>query len=200
MGRVPRPDFEGAFVHVFTRGNNRAPVFLDGFDYADWLALLGRTVKRFGLICHAYCVMPNHYHLLFETSLEPLSRGMRLLNGAFAQRTNLRYDRTGHLFERPYGLELVETDSHLLELCRYIPLNPVRAGLRERAADWEASSYRATAGLQSGPPFLTTGFVRSLFGSGERALTLYREFVAAGAASARAMSRDQVPGHGSRGQ
>jgi REP-associated tyrosine transposase len=193
VGRRPRQPFDRAFVHAYTRGNNRAPIFFDEIDYDGWLRLLSRTVKRFGWTCHAYCLMPNHYHLLIETSQERLSAGMRHLNGAFAQRVNVRYDRTGHVFEGPYREELVTDDAYLLELCRYVPLNPVRARLCERADDWARSSYRATAGLEHPPPFLTVSFVRSLFGKGPAALERYRAFTADGARSYADTSRDQVP-------
>ena len=200
MGRRPRVPFEREFVHAYTRGNNRARVCLDELDFVAWLRLLDRTVGLFGWRCHAYCLMPNHYHLLLETSQSDLSRGMRHLNGSFAQRLNKRYERTGHVFEGPYRIELVEAQSHLLELCRYIPLNPVRAALVMRAEDWRLSSYRATAGLEHAPPFLTTSFVRSLFGRDSTARRRYREFVGAGERSHRAMSRDLVPGHGGLGR
>ncbi|HKI92425.1 MAG TPA: transposase, partial [Gaiellaceae bacterium] len=95
MGPRPRAQFDHAFVHAYTRGNNRGGVFFDEFDYVGWLRLLDRTIRRFGWRCHAYCLMPNHYHLLLETSQERLSPGMRHLNGSFAQRINLRYARTG---------------------------------------------------------------------------------------------------------
>jgi REP-associated tyrosine transposase len=199
VGRRGREPFDRAFVHAYTRGNNRGPVFLDEFDYSAWLRLLDRTVKRFEWICHAYCLMPNHYHLLLEVSQARLSAGMRHLNGAFAQRVNLRYAWSGHVFEGPYRVELVESQAHLLELCRYIPLNPVRARIRPHAADWPLSSYRATAGLEHVPPLLTVSLVRSLFGRGLPAIARYREFVADGALSdtSRAdTARDLVPRHG----
>lgn len=200
MGSRPRPQFDHAFVHAYTRGNNRGSVFFDEFDYVGWLRLLDRTVRRFDWRCHAYCLMPNHYHLLLETSRERLSQGMRHLNGSFAQRINVRYARTGHVFEGPYRTELVDDDSYLLELCRYVPLNPVRARLRKRAEDWPWSSFRATAGLEHTPPFLTVSFVRSLFGPPSIACARYREFVAAGAMASAATSRDLVAGPGGSGQ
>jgi REP element-mobilizing transposase RayT len=200
VGAVPRPRYEREFVHAYTRGNNRADLFFDEFDYSGWLRLLARTVTRFRWKCHAYCLMPNHYHLLLEVSRERLSAGMRHLNGSFAQRINVRYDRTGHVFEGPYHEELVNDDSYLLELCRYIPLNPVRAKLCSGASDWLASSYRATAGLDHPPPFLTVSFVRSLFGTASTALERYRQFVAEGALRHADMSRDQVAGRGSSGR
>jgi REP-associated tyrosine transposase len=200
VGRRTRSPFEREFVHAYTRGNNRAQIYFDEFDYVAWLRLVDRTVARFGWTCHAFCLMPNHYHLLLETSQPRLSAGMRHLNGSFAQRVNRRYDGTGHVFEGPYRIELVEEESHLLELCRYIPLNPVRACLVHRAEDWLWSSFRATAGLEHAPPFLRTSFVRSLFGRGALAVTAYREFVRAGESAVVATSRDQVPGRGGFGQ
>jgi REP-associated tyrosine transposase len=196
VGRQLRADFGTGFVHAYARGNNRSVVYMDEFDYVAWLRLLGIVVTRFGWRCHAYCLMPNHYHLLLETTQERLSPGMHRLNGAFAQRMNKRYERTGHAFEGPYRIELVENDGHLLELCRYIPLNAVRARLCEKVDEWKWSSYRATAGLEHAPPYLTTSLVRSLFGKGPTACTVYREFVAAGAL---AMSRDLVQGHAGSG-
>jgi putative transposase len=190
MGRRTRFEFGTGFVHAYTRGNNRGPVFHDEFDYVGWLCLLADAVDLCEWRCHAYCLMPNHYHVLLETTQERLSVGMRELNRRFALRMNKRYERTGHLFEGPYRMALVETESHLLELCRYIPLNPVRAGLCVDAADWPWSSYRATAGLEHAPPYLVISLVQSLFGTKGTAAAVYREFVAA---AARDMSLDLVP-------
>jgi REP-associated tyrosine transposase len=200
MGRRPREQFDRELVHAYTRGNNRARIFFDELDYDAWLRILDRTVKRFHWTCHAYCLMPNHYHLLLETSQERISAGMQHLNGSFAQRVNVRYDRTGHVFEGPYHEELVEDDAHLLELCRYVPLNPVRARLCSGAGDWSRSSYLATAGLERPPPFLTVSFVRSLFGQGPAALARYRAFVADGAMACAETSTDLVPRRGLPGR
>jgi REP element-mobilizing transposase RayT len=199
MGRRTRLPFDHGFVHAYTRGNNRSAIVFDEWDSTAWLRLLGETVLRFGWRCHAYCLMPNHYHLLLETSQERISLGMRHLNGAFAQRINRRYARTGHVFEGPYREEVVTEERHLLELTRYVPLNPVRARLRKRAEDWPLSSYRATAGLEHRPPFLAVSFVRSLFGKGDVALERYRAFVTEGAMSTATTSGDLVPGRGGFG-
>ncbi|HET7567695.1 MAG TPA: transposase, partial [Gaiellaceae bacterium] len=194
MGRRPRTPFESELVHVYTRGNNRAAVFRDDFDYVAWLRILERALRRYGVECHAYCLLPNHYHLLLRGSREEISRVMRHVNGSYAQRINVRYDRTGHVFEGPYHEELIADQAHLLEVCCYIPLNPVRARLSRRPEHWTYSSYRATAGLEHRPPFLIVSFTRSLFGRGDGARERYRAFVADGIASARDMSRDQVRG------
>jgi putative transposase len=196
MGRRRRVEFGTGFVHAWTRGNNRQPVFYDEFDYVAWLQLLGDVVGRYEWRCHAYCLMPNHYHLLLETTQPQLSLGMWELNRRFAQRINMRYDRTGHVVEGPYRMERIETDSHLREVCRYIPLNPARARLCCDPADWRWSSYRPTAGLEHAPPFLKTSLVRSLFGTPKTSIAAYCDFVAAGV---RDMSPYQVQGRGGFG-
>lgn len=200
MGRRTRVPFEREFVHAFTRGNNRARIFFDEFDYVEWLRMVARAGEIADWRCHSFCLMPNHYHLLLESSQAGLSRGMRHLNGAFAQRINRRYASTGHVFEGPYRIELIQSEAHLLEVCRYIPRNPIRANLVARPENWRWSSYRALAGLERRPPFLTTSFVRSLFGRGERALSSYQSFVLRGSVADPDTSRDLVPGRGGFGR
>jgi len=122
------------------------------------------------------CVLPNHYHLLVETPEPNLGRGMLRLNGAYARGHNYRHERVGHVFQGPYEAKLVESDEHLLELCRYLALNPVRAGLCDQPEEWQWSSYRALIGLALCPPYLHARRVRGLFPApGE-----FRDFVTAG--------------------
>jgi len=174
---------------VTTRGIGRSSLYFDEFDYVGWLRIFERAVRRFEWRCHAYCLMPNHFHVLVELVEPTLALGMRHLNGSYAQRINRRYDRTGHVFEAPYHATLIEREEHFLESCRYIVLNPVRAHLCSDAASWPWSSFRATAGLAHRPPYLVVDTVRRHFGTGFRAVEAYRSFVAAGA-----MSPDQVAG------
>jgi putative transposase len=159
--------------HITCRGNRGQTIFFDDRDRHTFFKHLASAVERFEWRCHAYCLLTNHFHLLLETS-DParLARGMLVLNGAYARYVNWRNELTGHLFQGPYHHEPVERDSHLLELCRYIVRNPVRAGLVARPGDWPWSSYRATGALMSPPPFLQVAFVRGLFGSPAG----YREF------------------------
>lgn len=121
-----------------------------------FLEVLSEVCERFNWECHAYCLMSNHYHLLIETPDANLSQGMRQLNGVYTQRFNRVHGRVGHVFQGRYKGILVEKDSYLLELARYIVLNPVRAGMVRSAKDWPWSSYRATCG-QIKPP---NGWVR----------------------------------------
>ena len=129
MARPLRLEFAGAVYHVTSRGNARQDIVGDDDDRRSFLTLLGHVIDRFGWRCHAYCLMDNHYHLLLETPRPNLSRGMRQLNGRYTQAYHRRHHRGGHLFQGRFKAILVEKDAHLLELCRYVVLNPVRAQL-----------------------------------------------------------------------
>lgn len=129
MARPLRIEFPGAVYHVTSRGHAKQVIFLDVRDYADFLEVLCFVVKRFNWILHAYCLMSNHYHLLIETPDGNLSRGMRQLNGIYTQQFNRRHSRVGHVLQGRYKAILVDKENYLLELCRYIVLNPVRAGI-----------------------------------------------------------------------
>lgn len=150
-------------------------------DRELFLDILGRVVGRFGWLCHAYCLMDNHYHLLVETPKPNLTLGMRQLNGVYTQSFNRRHRRVGHLFQGRYKAVLVEKEAHLLELCRYVVLNPLRARVKKRADQWRWSSYRATAGLAPVSPFLTVDWVLRQFGTRkQQAQARYRRFVGEG--------------------
>jgi len=181
MARPLRIEFEGGLYHITARGNGGSSVFLKDEDRERFLEILGSTVERFRWICHAYCLMDNHYHLLIETPEPNLSRGMQYLNGVYTQWSNRKHRRYGHLFQGRFKSIVVEKESHLLELARYIVLNPVRAGLARSARDWRWSSYRATAGQTDVPDFLSTDWLLSQFGRSRRAATrAYRAFVKQG--------------------
>lgn len=183
MARPLRIEFPGAVYHVTSRGNELGAIFRDDEDRRCFLEGLDRTVSRWRWVVHAYCLMGNHYHLLVETPEANLSRGMRQLNGEFTQAFNRRHGRVGHLFQGRFKAVLVEKESHLLEVCRYVVLNPIRArGLRVASpGDWRWSSYRATAGKESPPAWLTVTWILSRFGGeGKEARKGYRGFVAAG--------------------
>ena len=146
-----------------------------------WPAALAKVVERFGWLCHGYCLMGNHYHLMIETPQPNLSQGMRQLGTLYAQNFNRRHGRPGHVFQGRFKAILVERESHWLEVCRYVVLNPVRAGLVRAPEGYVWSSYRATAGLAARPPWLWTDWVLGQFGRRRRdAATRYREFVREG--------------------
>jgi REP element-mobilizing transposase RayT len=147
-------------------------------DRRDLLETFAGVVATFGWRCHAFCVMENHYHLLVETPEANISAGMQQLNGRYAQRFNQRHNRTGHLFQGRFYSVLVDREAHLLETCRYVVLNPVRAGVCAHPVAWPWSSYRATAGFSPRPPFLTLSAIHSLFADdAARAILRYRAFV-----------------------
>lgn len=176
MARPLRLQFEGALYHVTARGNAREPIFHSSADYERFLAVTEQVVSRYGWICHAYCLMGNHYHLLVETPNANLAAGMRHLNGVYSQAFNRAHRRVGHVFQGRYRSVLVEKERHLLTLTRYIALNPVRAGLCRDPADWPWSSYRATCGLSRAPTFLANEWLLACFHR-ERASARYRAFV-----------------------
>ena len=181
MARPLRIEFPGAVYHVTTRGNARADIFEDDNDRNLFCTVLGQVVKRFNWICHAYCLMSNHYHLLIETPDGNLSAGMRQLNGIYTQAFNRKHSKDGHLFKGRFNAVLVEKESHLLELCRYIVLNPVRASMVKVPGEYEWSSYLPTLGKRQKPELLTIEWVLSNFSSSLRkARSEYQQFVKAG--------------------
>ena len=180
MARPLRIEFPGAVYHVTSRGNARAPIFRGDADRYLFLDTLGDVVEQHGWLCHAYCLMTNHYHLLLETPGANLSRGMRELNGIYAQCFNRRNNRVGHVFQGRFKGILVQRESHLLELARYIVLNPVRAGMVHRAEDYRWSSLRATLGLVREPAWLVPETLLESFGSATRYAEFVREGIGAG--------------------
>ncbi len=181
MARPLRIEFNDALYHVTARGDRRESIFEDDADRERFVELLGEVVGVFNWRCHAYCLMGNHYHALIATPDANLSKGMRQLNGVFTQWSNRRHRRTGHLFQGRFKGILVDSDSYLLELTRYVVLNPVRARMVKRPGDWEWSSYRATIGLVDAPEWLKTDELLAQFGTRRsRAIAAYERFVRAG--------------------
>lgn len=181
MARPLRIEYPGALYHVTARGDGREAIYVNEADREDFLSVLASVVKRFHWRCHAYCLMGNHYHLLLETPEANLSNGMRQLNGVYTQRFNRRHHRVGHVLQGRFKAIVVEKDSYLLELARYIVLNPVRAKMVRKPHTYPWSSYRATAGLEAVPEYLTADWVLSQFGQSRgRAQLRYTEFVTAG--------------------
>ncbi|NTW60110.1 MAG: addiction module toxin RelE [Nitrospirae bacterium] len=178
MARPLRIEYPGAVYHITSRGNEKKAVFKSDQDRTAFLNALQHVKKRYNWICHAYCLMDNHYHLLIETPDGNLALGMRQINGVYTQLFNTAHGRSGHLFQGRYKSILIQKDSHLLEVCRYVVLNPVRAKMVEAPALWKWSSYRATAGRESAHPCLTTDWVLGQFnGKRGKAEKEYRQFV-----------------------
>jgi len=181
MARPLRIELAGGLYHVTSRGDRREDIYLDNIDRRAWLDVFEQVCERFNWICHGWCQMSNHYHLVVETVEGNLSQGMRQLNGVYTQHVNRRYQRVGHVFQGRYKAILVEKEGYLLELSRYVVLNPVRAGIVADAGQWSWSSYAAMVGEAAAPPWLQTDWILSQFGE-QRAVALarYRDFVHAG--------------------
>ena len=178
MSRPLRIEYAEAVYHVTSRGNARRSIFKDDKDREMLLNILEEVNDRYHWLCHAYCLMNNHYHLAIETPDGNLSKGMRQLNGVYTMRFNRRHGSVGHVFQGRYKAILVQKESHLLEVCRYVVLNPVRAKVVKIPERWRWSSYRATGGIERAHPCLTTEWVLGQFGSKRRtAEKRYRAFV-----------------------
>lgn len=181
MARPLRIELAGGVYHVTSRGDRREMIYGDDADRRTWVDLFGEVCDRFNWRCHAWCQMGNHYHLVVETAEANLSRGMRQLNGVYTQAVNRRHGRVGHVFQGRYKAILVEADAYLVELARYVVLNPVRAGLCKEAAEWPWSSHRALLGRVEPPSWLATDCVLGQFGETRaRAVGRYEDFVRAG--------------------
>ena len=181
MARPLRIEYPGAVYHVTSRGNARERIFLDDADRRAFLEDLGQVVEKYNWLCHAYCLMDNHYHLLVETPDPNLSLGMRQLNGVYTQGFNRRHQRVGHVFQGRYKAILVEKNEHLLELCRYIVVNPVRACMVSEPRKWIWSSYQSTAYAGKIPEFLAVDWILGQYAKNKtEARKAYRKFVAAG--------------------
>ncbi|MCK9368093.1 MAG: transposase [Metallibacterium scheffleri] len=178
MARPVRLEFGGALYHVTARGDRREAIYEDDADRKHFLEVLGQVIGQFNWCCHAYCLMGNHYHVVIATPDGNLSKGMRQLNGVFTQWSNRRHRRTGHLFQGRYKAILVDADNYLLELTRYVVLNPVRAHMVDAPAKWPWSSYQAVTGEVDAPAWLETDGLLAQFGTRRaRAVAAYEKFV-----------------------
>ena len=181
MTRPLRLEFPGAMYHVTSRGDRRGPIYRDHTDRQFWLEELGKVCSRFNFVVHAFCEMTNHYHLVVEAVDGNLARGIRQLNGAYSQQFNRRHELVRHLFQGRYKAILVQKESYLLELARYVVLNPVRAGMVAAPADWAWSSHRHFMRSTGKPEWLEVDWLLSQFGTNrQNARHAYNEFVLRG--------------------
>ncbi|WP_062118234.1 transposase [Collimonas pratensis] len=181
MSRPLRLELAGGVYHITSRGDRREDIYIDDQDRLLWLEIFGQVCKRYNWNCYAWCQMSNHYHIVLETVDANLSQGMRQLNGIYTQSVNRRHGRVGHVFQGRYKAILVERDSYLLELSRYVVLNPVRARIVRDVGKWRWSSYAAMLGAAECPVWLKTDWILGQFGrQKKKAIARYIDFVRAG--------------------
>jgi REP element-mobilizing transposase RayT len=181
VARALRLEYAGALYHITSRGDRREDIYDDDEDRKIFLKQLSEVCNQFNWQCHAYCLMTNHYHLLIETIEGNLSKGMRQLNGVYSLKYNHRHGRVGHVFQGRYHSILVEMQSYLLELARYVVLNPVRANMVTKPYDWPWSSYRSTIATHITQDPLNSEWILSQFAKNKRLATLrYIKFVEEG--------------------
>jgi len=178
MGRPLRLEFEGALYHITARGNERREIFRDDDDRTAMLGIISGAIKRYNLKVYAYVLMSNHYHVLLETMEPNLVKVMHDIQTAYTQRYNHRHRRIGHLFQGRYKSILIDKDTYLLELSRYIHLNPVRAGIVELPQDYRWSSYCRYMG-EKVDSWVDVDWLLGWFeeGNAGRASEMYRAFV-----------------------
>lgn len=165
MTRPLRIMFPGALYHIYVRGNGCQSIYLDDEDRHKFSEIFQKTLNRLKWKCYALCLMDTHYHIFVETPEMNLSMGMQQLNGIYAQYFNKQHDRVGHVFQGRYNAIVVDGENYFLELCRYIVLNPVKAGIVERPEDYLWSSYRQMIGIDESMPFIETAALEKYFGS-----------------------------------
>ena len=181
MARPLRIEYAGALYHVTSRGDRREVIYHDDEDRLTWLDVFAQVCTRFNWRCHGWCLMSNHYHILMETAEGNLSQGMRQLNGVYTQRSNRRHGWVGHVFQGRYKANLVQKDAYLLELSRYVVLNPDRAGMVKDLQEWPWSSYGSMIGESPAPDWLEIDWILAYFGNQrKRAIAKYINFVRAG--------------------
>jgi putative transposase len=182
MARKPRIHYPGALYHVILRGNARQDIFFEDADRYRFYLLLQEGTERFGHRIHAFCLMTNHVHLVVQVGDIPLSRIMQNISFRYTRWINRRQSRTGHLFQGRYKALLIDADSYLLELVRYIHLNPMRVGIASAPGDYPWTSHRAYLGMDA-LPWLETDWILGSFGKRrEQARKLYQQFIMDGIA------------------
>ncbi len=178
MSRPLRIEYADAVYHVMNRGLNQKRIFVNKQDYETFLLTLEEACRLFNVIAYAYCLMPNHYHLLIRTPSGNLSRFMRHLNGVYTQRFNRGHSRDGPLFRGRYKGILVQEDSYLIEVVRYIHNNPIKAKMVDRLSQFKWSSHKAYIGGKESISGLDVNFGLKYFSPRRRkAIELYKRFM-----------------------
>jgi REP element-mobilizing transposase RayT len=180
MPRKPRIELGGSLYHIISRGNDRRKIFRTSADYLRFAQVLVEQKANLPFYLYAYCLMPNHFHLLIEMRDHSISRIMQRVLTSYSQYHNRKYKKTGHLFQGRYKSILCQTDQYLAELVRYIHLNPVRARIVKRAEQYDYSGHRAYIGIDGLGLIDSEPLLRHFGGTRKRAVEVYQRFVEAG--------------------
>jgi putative transposase len=170
MARRLRIEYPGAYYHVYSRGNQKQPIFFSDDDRLYFLKILREAHERLSANFHVYCLMPNHYHFALESPEGNLSQIMHFINTGYSIYLNLKHDRCGHLFQGRFKAILLDAESYARVLTMYIHGNPVRKGLVERPEEFKWSSAGAYFGIVASPPWLKTEMIIRCFGGDLRTL------------------------------
>jgi REP element-mobilizing transposase RayT len=176
MTRPWRIEFEGAYYHILSRGNERRNIFSDNDDRVSFLETLGKMSDRFEVEVYAYVLMDNHYHLLLKTNKPNISKSMQWFGTTYTRQYNIKHKRNGHLFQGRFKNFLIENDEYLMLLSCYIHRNPLRAGIVKRLADYPWSSYPIYAYGKKSPEWLLTKPILSLLDTKDKHMA-YRKMV-----------------------
>lgn len=164
MSRPLRLHAPDAYYHVWSHAVDERWIFGSDEEKEVFLAILGAITARCELVCHFYCVMDNHFHLVLQTPKANLAPGMQRLCGAYAQYYNRAQERRGHVFDARYGSQHIQTEAQFLEAIRYLALNPVKAGICREPAQWRWSGYGALVGLAPEQSWLVLSEIREILG------------------------------------
>jgi putative transposase len=200
MPRPRRAIEPGGHYHVHTRGNNKRPIYIDERDRVGFLELFALLQQKYEWRVYAWALMTNHYHFVLQVPTGALSAGMCELNGRYARWSNRRHGRCDHVFGERFTSNEIRSDEYLVEACRYVVLNPVRAGVCRRPDEWKWSSYGASAGLRKPEPFLAHDALfdlfHAMFGTPKtKMFEAYERFVLSGLVQTRLFDH-AVPGTG----
>lgn len=181
MGRSLRIEYPCALYHITSRGNEKKKIFVSDEDRLKFLGIIEDYHDRYGILIHSYVLMDNHYHLILETPQGNLLKVMHGINSGYTGYFNRKYKRTGHLFQGRYKAILVEKDNYLIELSRYVHLNPVRAKAVERPEQYKWSSYCGYIGKRERNAWIEYAWVLSQFSNdSKKAMREYKGFVEEG--------------------
>jgi putative transposase len=180
MARPLRIEYEGAFYHITARGNEQKRIYFNKTDYGKFREYLEGARQKYGCLLHAYVFMTNHYHMIIETPNANISKIMHFINGSYTTYINKKRDRSGHLFQGRYKAILIDRDTYLLELSRYIHLNPVRARIVEKPEEFLNSSYASYIGNRKDDIVHHDQILKMISKNKRSAPKLYKEFVESG--------------------